>query len=62
VALIDPSAAQTMELASAVLIAQDQLKRQRRTIWALCAALRSSQQAQVELTDLLDQVLADLDG
>lgn len=51
-----------MRMASAVLQAQDQIKRQRRTIWALVAALRSSQQAQVALIDLLDQVLADLDG
>ena len=60
--LIDPSAAQTMELASQVLIRNDVIARQRRTIWALVAALRSEQQAKVALVDLLDQVLADLDA
>lgn len=59
---IDPNAEATMRMASAVLQAQDQIKRQRRTIWALVAALRSSQHAQVALIDLLDQVLADLDS
>jgi hypothetical protein len=55
---LDPSALQTMEMASQVLVAQDTIRRQRRTIWALVAALRSSQRAQIELADLLDQVLA----
>lgn len=58
-ALIDPAAAQTIELASQVLVARDVIARQRRTIWALVACLRSSQRAQAELADLLDQVLAD---
>jgi hypothetical protein len=58
-ALIDPAAGQVMELASQVLVARDQIARQRRTIWALVTALRASQRAQVELVDLLDRVLSD---
>lgn len=48
-----------MGLASAVLARDDAIRRQRRTIWLRVAALRSSQRAQAELAELLDQVLAD---
>lgn len=58
-AVIDPSAEQAMAMASAVLAADSTIKRQRKVIWQLVAALRSSQRAQAELTELLDQVLAD---
>jgi len=58
VALIDPAAAQVMELSSQVLAAQDQIARQRKTIWQLVALLRSSQRVQAELAMLLDDVLA----
>ena len=57
-ALIDPAAAQVMELSSQVLAAQDQIARQRKTIWQLVALLRSSQRVQAELAMLLDDVLA----
>jgi hypothetical protein len=62
VALIDPAAAQTMELASQVLAAQDRIRRQRKVIWQLVAIVRTEQQAKVALIDLLDELLADLDG
>jgi hypothetical protein len=58
VALIDPSAAQVMTMASELMVSRDTIRRQRTTIWGLVAALRASQQAQVAMADLLDQVLA----
>ena len=57
-AVIDPSAAQAMEMASAVLMQRDRIARQRKVIWLLVAALRSSQRAQAELAELLEAVLA----
>lgn len=61
-AVIDPAALQVMELSSQVLMRNDVIARQRRQIWALVACLRAEQQAKVALIDLLDSVLADLDG
>ena len=58
-AVIDASAAQTMQLASEVLAAQDVIRRQRTTIWALVTVLRAERATSSALCDLLDQVLAD---
>lgn len=57
-ALIDPDAARTMQLASDLMEARDVIRRQRRQLWGLAAALRTQQQAQVALCDLLDELLA----
>jgi predicted outer membrane lipoprotein len=59
VALIDPGALQTMAMASELMEARDQLRRQQATIFGLIAALRSEQCASQALADLLDHVLAD---
>lgn len=61
-ALIDASAAQVMELASDLLVAEDKIRRQRKTIWQLVTIVRAEQQAKVALVDLLDELLADLDA
>lgn len=55
---LEPAVEQLLHLSSEVLTAKAQVKRQQAVIWALVAALRSSQQAQVAMADLLDQVLA----
>ncbi len=56
--MIDPSAAQVMQMASAVLVADSTIKHQRRVIWQLVVCLRSSQRQQTELIELLDELLA----
>jgi hypothetical protein len=56
--MIDPAAAQTMQLASELLAARDVIKRQRKQLFGLAAALRTQQMAVVSLTDLLDELLA----
>jgi hypothetical protein len=57
-AVIDPAAAQVMQLASQVLAAEDKIRRQQATIWGLVAALRAEQCASGALAELLDAVLA----
>lgn len=57
--LIDPSAERLMHISSELLSAQDRIRRQQRTIWALASALRASQRQQGEMLDLLEAVLAD---
>ena len=47
---LDPSAEQTMHLASHLLASRDIIAHQREVIWALVTALRASQAAQRELT------------
>jgi len=60
-AQLDPGAEATMRLASAVLAADDRIKAQQRTIWALVTCLRAERAASAALTDLLDSLLTDLD-
>lgn len=60
--MIDPSAAQVMQMASAVLAADDTIKRQRRQIWALVTCLRAERAASAALVDLLDSMLGELDA
>lgn len=55
---LDPGIESLVHVSSELLSAQDTIRRQRKTIWALVAALRSCQQSQVSLTDLLDELLA----
>ena len=57
-ALIDASAASTMQLASELLEARDTIRHQRRQIYALAAALRTQQLASTTLADALDVLLA----
>lgn len=56
-AMIDPSAAQTMELASDLMTAKTVIAKQRRVIWSLVAALRASEQQQAAMADLVDSIL-----
>ncbi len=49
VATIDPDAAVTMRLSSELMDAKAVIRRQRRTIWALVAALRAQQVASAAL-------------
>jgi hypothetical protein len=58
---VDPAALQVMNLSSELATAYDVVQRQRRQLWAL-AALRAKQRAALVLTDLVDTLLADLDG
>jgi hypothetical protein len=58
-AVIDPAAAQVMELASELMEARAVIARQRRQMWALAAALRTQQLAVSTLSDVLDALLAD---
>jgi len=52
-----------MHVSSEVLAAKDVIRRQKRVIWSLVAALRSSQQQQAAMQDLLDAILeADAGG
>ena len=59
---VDPSAEATMRLASDLLRAQDRIRAQQRTIWGLAMIIRSERATNANLVDLLDSVLADLDG
>jgi len=60
---LDPAAEQLMHVSSEVLAAKDVIRRQKRVIWSLVAALRSSQQQQAAMQDLLDAILeADAGG
>jgi len=61
-AMIDGSAAATMELASQVLIRNDVIARQRKQLWALMTVLRLEQQRSAALCDLVDSLLADESG
>jgi len=56
---IDPDAALTMRLSSELMDARAVIRRQRRTIWALVAALRAQQVAGAALADLADLLLAE---
>ena len=58
-ALIDPAAAQLMDLASELCQAQDVIRRQRRQILALASALHTEQLAKTSLIDLLSTLLDD---
>jgi len=58
---IDSEAAVTMRLSSELMDARETIRRQRRTIWALVAALRAQQIASATLADLADFLLADAD-
>jgi hypothetical protein len=55
---LDPGVESLVHISSELLAAQDTIRRQRKTIWQLVAALRSCQMQQVSLTDLLDELLA----
>ena len=55
---IDPSAAQIMEISSELMEARDTISKQRRVIWSLVAALRTSQVQQAAMADLVDSILA----
>ena len=55
---LDPSIESLVHVSSELLSAQDTIRRQKKTIWCLVAALRAEQQAKVSLVDLLDELLA----
>jgi hypothetical protein len=59
VALIDPSAALTMRLSSELMDAQATIRRQRRRITLLAAALCAEQQASAALAEVLMVLVAD---
>jgi hypothetical protein len=61
-AMIDASAAATMQLASEVLAGQETIRRQQKQIWALVTVLRAERATCAALVDLLDSMLGDLDG
>jgi hypothetical protein len=56
---IDPDAAVTMRLSSELMDAKAVIRRQRRAIWALVAALKAQQVAGTALADLLLAEAAD---
>jgi hypothetical protein len=56
---IDPGAAQIMNLSSELVEAKATIRRQRRALWALVAALRAQQVAGAALMDLSDILLAE---
>jgi hypothetical protein len=56
---IDPSVQQLMKVSSELMDAHAVIRRQRRQLSGLMAALKVAQQANVSLTDLLDVLLAD---
>ncbi len=58
-ALIDPSAGMVMQLSSELMNAQAVIRRQRRRIALLAAALRASQQSEAALAEVLALVLED---
>ncbi len=58
-AAFDPDAIQTMRLSSELLDAKAVIRRQRRAIWALVAALKAQQVAGTALADLADLLLAE---
>ena len=56
---IDPSTQQLMKVSSELMDAHAVIRRQRRQLFGLMAALKVAQQANTSLTDLLDVLLAD---
>lgn len=61
-ALIDPQAAVVMRLSSELMDAQATIRRQRRRIALLAAALRAEQQSSAAMAEVLELVLADGDA
>jgi hypothetical protein len=55
---LDPGVESLVHVSSELLAAQDTIRRQKKTIWQLVAALRSCQIQQAGLVDLLDELLA----
>jgi hypothetical protein len=56
---VDPGALQLMRVSSELMDAHAVIRRQRRQLSGLMAALKVAQQANTSLTDLLDVLLAD---
>lgn len=56
-AVVDPSAEQLIGLAGELMAAKDVIRKQRKVLWCLVAALRASQQQQAELANLVDAIL-----
>ncbi len=59
---LDPGIESLVHISSELLAAQDTIRRQRKQMWALAAALRAQQVAMASLTDLLDELLSASDG
>ena len=60
-AAVDPAALQVMHMSSELAAMHDQVRRQRRLLWAMAAALRAERAASGALVDLVDTLLGDLD-